>query len=100
MIPVKLNRISRINTSFNVLSDSFVMMATKLHKFTVLTGFQDKYITLETLGQGTFGIVKKCRDKKTKDEFAVKIIKSRVINSRIENETQICAQLEVIIFEC
>ena len=76
------------------------MTATKPHKFPVLTGFQDKYETLETLGQGTFGIVKKCRDKRTKDEFAVKIIKSRVINSRIENETQICAQLEVMLFIC
>ncbi|KAI6649698.1 Serine threonine protein kinase-related domain containing protein [Oopsacas minuta] len=60
----------------------------------IQTGFLEKFDTLETLGQGTFGIVKKCRDKQTKDEFAVKIIRSRVLSSRIENETQICSQLK------
>ena len=77
-------------------SDSSIRMAAKTTKTTgPQTGFLDQFETLETLGQGTFGIVKRCRNKKTKEEFAVKIIRSRVLNARIENETKICSQLQV-----
>ena len=74
-------------------------MSSKPQKIEAQIGFQEKFDTLEFLGQGTFGIVKKCRNKKTKEEYAVKIIRTRVLNTRIENETQICSKLEVIQIE-
>jgi hypothetical protein len=52
--------------------------------------FQDRFEELEPLGEGTVGLVKRCRELATDREFAVKIIQTRddemVLNLKAEFE--------------
>ena len=60
--------------------------------------FHETYELKEELGKGAFSVVKKCIQKGTKKEFAVKIIDARKLTSRdshkLEREARICRRLE------
>ena len=47
----------------------------------------NQYVMMETLGVGSYGKVKKCRDTKTQELFAMKIIKRSKVKKKPVNDT-------------
>ncbi|KAG4074962.1 hypothetical protein HA402_014541 [Bradysia odoriphaga] len=59
--------------------------------------FKNYYETYEILGEGAFGTVRRCIDKGTREEFAVKIIEKTMEKVDLENvlyEAEICRKLQ------
>ena len=60
--------------------------------------FKEIYFLDEVIGKGGFSVVKKCRHKETKNEFAAKIINSKKLTKNeireLEIEVEICKKLE------
>ena len=59
--------------------------------------FTDLYEIREELGKGAFSVVKKCISRKTKQEFAVKIITTSKLTKRdfekLYREARVCQKL-------
>jgi serine/threonine protein kinase len=63
---------------------------------TSFLAFVGRYELLDTIGQGTFGVVRKCRNRETGDMFAVKtILKSKVPNlGLLKKEVELLRQVD------
>ncbi|XP_037033962.1 calcium/calmodulin-dependent protein kinase type II subunit delta-like [Bradysia coprophila] len=59
--------------------------------------FKNYYETYEKLGEGAFGTVRRCIEKRTREEFAVKIIEKTMGKVDLQNvlyEAEICRKLQ------
>ena len=84
-------RISSKRDIFLCLSeDERVEVLSEAGTSTSIERFSDRFEELETLGEGTVGLVKRCRELETGREFAVKLIQTRddemVLNMKAEFE--------------
>ena len=48
----------------------------------------NQYILLETLGIGSYGKVKKCRDSKTQELYAMKIIRRSRVKKKVVDDAK------------
>ncbi|XP_042148204.1 calcium/calmodulin-dependent protein kinase type II alpha chain isoform X27 [Ixodes scapularis] len=86
----------RFRETFHLPSSSLINMAAP----TPTTRFSDNYELKEELGKGAFSIVRRCVQKSTGLEFAAKIINTKKLSSRgeqdfqkLEREARICRKL-------
>ena len=48
----------------------------------------NQYVLLETLGVGSYGKVKKCRDSKNQELYAMKIIRRSKVKRKVFDDTK------------